>query len=94
MAAITMPDHIRDIDMFVVRYGLKPYGPIFFFPNQVPNTQTTPIFADTEIQSSTLKLYDVRGRAETPIYLPQFKTVVSCDALTERNGELRVGFSP
>ena len=89
-----MPDHVRDIDMFVIRYGIKPYGPMFFFPDQVPNTQITPIFAETEIPGGLLPLYDSRGRAETPIYIPQYKTIVFGDALTERNGELRVWDSP
>lgn len=94
MAIVTMPDHVRDIDMFVVQYGLKPYGPMFFFIDQVPNSKLTPIIAETELPGGVRALYDARGRAETPIYLPEHRTIVFGDALTEHNGQLRVWDSP
>jgi hypothetical protein len=34
--------------------------------------------------------YDGRGRNETPLWLPEQRALVFADALTERNGELRV----
>lgn len=94
MAVILMPDHVRDIDMFVRRYGVKAFGPMFFFPDQVPNTELTPVIAESELPGGIMALYDARGRAETPIWLPEHRTIVFGDALTERNGELRVWDSP
>ncbi len=94
MAIVTMPDHIRDIDIFVVRYGAKPYGPMFFFPDQVPNTELTPVIAETKLPGDLAPLFDARGRAETPIYLPKHRAIVFGDALTERKGKLRVWDSP
>lgn len=94
MVVVTMPDHVRDIDMFVSRFGAKSYGPMFFFPDQVPNTELVPVIAGSELPGGLIPLYDARGRAETPIYLPSQRTIVFGDALTERNGELRVWASP
>lgn len=94
MAVVTMPDHVRDIDMFTRRYGTKSFGPMFFFPDQVPNTQLIPVIAENKLPGGIVPLYDARGRAETPIFLPEHRTIVFGDALTERNGELRVWDSP
>ncbi len=94
MAIVTMPDHVRDIDMFVRRYGARAYGPMFFFRDQVPNTDLTPVIAGDELPGGLLPLYDARGRAETPIFLPEHHTLVFGDALTEHEGELRVWDSP
>lgn len=94
VAIVTMPDHVRDLDMFVHRYKARPFGPMFFFPDQVPNTEVTPIVADAELPGGLVALYDARGRAETPIWIPKHGVIVFGDALTERNGELRVWNSP
>lgn len=90
MAVVTMPDHVRDIDIFTARYGLKAFGPMFYFRDQVPNTELIPVVADEKLPGDIIPLYDGRGRAETPIYIPRYKTIVFGDALTERNGKLRV----
>jgi len=39
-------------------------------------------------------LYDGRGRNETPLWVPERRTLVFADALTERNGELLVWGTP
>ena len=36
VAAILKPDHVRDVDLFVRRYGVHPYGPYLFWPDNVP----------------------------------------------------------
>ena len=90
----TMPDHIRDIDLFSHRYKAKAYGPLVFFQEQVPNAEISPAIWETELPGKIVPLYDARGRAETPLYFPEHKTIVFGDALTERNGELRVWDSP
>lgn len=94
MALITMPDHVRDIDLFVRRYEAKAYGPMFFFPDDIPNSKLIPVIAEEELPCGIMPLYDARGRLETPFWIPEYKVIVFGDALTERNGELRVWDSP
>jgi hypothetical protein len=89
-AVVTMPDHVRDIDLFVRRYSAQAYGPMFFFPDDVPNSKLEPIIADSVLPGGLVALYDGRGRLETPIWSPKHRVIVFGDALTERNGELRV----
>ena len=89
-AVVLIPDHVRDIDVFVRRYGLRPFGPMFFFPDDVPKSKLEPILADFKLPGDLLALYDGRGKLETPIWLPDQKVIVFGDALTERDGVLRV----
>lgn len=93
-AVVLMPDHVRDIDMFVRRYKARPFGPMFFFPDDVPMTQLEPIRAESNLPGGLVALYDGRGRLETPMWLPEQRAIVFGDALTERAGELRVWDSP
>ena len=89
-AVVLMPDHVRDIDLFVRRYGAKPFGPMFFFPDDVPRTRLEPVLEDSVLPGGLVPLFDGRGRLETPMWLPEHKVIVFGDALTERGGELRV----
>ena len=89
-AVVLMPDHVRDIDLFVRRYGARAFGPMFFFPDDAPNTKLEPIIGDSVLPGGLTALYDGRGRLETPIWIPGHRIIVFGDALTERNGELRV----
>ena len=89
-AAVLMPDHVRDIDLFVTRYGARPFRPKFFFPDELPKTKLEPIVAEKELPGGLVPLYDGRGRLETPMWLPRQRAIVFGDALTERDGELRV----
>ena len=89
-AVVTMPDHVRDIDLFVRRYNVRAYGPMLFFPDDVPNSKLEPIIADSILPGGLVALYDGRGRLETPLWLPKHRVIVFGDALTERDGELRV----
>ena len=89
-AVVLMPDHVRDVDMFVRRYGARGLGPTLFFPDDVPNAKLEPVVADTVLPGGSVALYDGRGRMETPMWLPEHKVIVFGDALTERGGELRV----
>jgi glyoxylase-like metal-dependent hydrolase (beta-lactamase superfamily II) len=85
-----MPDHVRDIDMFVRRYGVRAYGPLFFDPDDVPHTRLEPTFPGFVLPGGLVALHDGRGRLETPIWLPDHRVIVFGDALTERGGDLRV----
>lgn len=89
-AVVLMPDHVRDIDVFARRYQLRSFGPMFFFPDDAPKTRLEPILADFILPGGLVALYDGRGRLETPIWLPEQKVIVFGDALTEREGQLRV----
>ncbi len=39
VAAVLIPDHVRDVDEFVRRYRVRPFGPRLFWPDDVPKTQ-------------------------------------------------------
>lgn len=92
---VLMPDHVRDIDEIVRRYpAVRPMGPMFFFPWDVPKNHLHVIQADKVLPGGLVALYDARGRLETPLWMPDQRTIVFGDALTERSGELRVWASP
>jgi hypothetical protein len=92
--AILKPDHVRDVDLFVERYGARPFGPFLFWRDDIPQTELEPIHPGTELPGGLVAQYDGRGRMETPMWLPEQRALVFADALTERNGELRVWGTP
>jgi hypothetical protein len=94
MAAVLIPDHVRDIDEFVSRYKVRPFGPRLFWPDDVPKNKLEIIEPDRVLPGGFVALYDGRGRLETPLWLPEQRVIVFGDALTERAGELRVWGSP
>ena len=94
MAVVLKPDHVRDVDLFVQRYGARAYGPWLFWRSNVPETELEPIEPGSELPGGLRALYDGRGRNETPIWLPEQKTIVFSDALTAPDGELRVWATP
>jgi glyoxylase-like metal-dependent hydrolase (beta-lactamase superfamily II) len=93
-AVVLKPDHVRDVDLFVRRYGARGYGPRLFFREDVPKTELQFIEPGSELPGGIVALYDGRGRNETPLWLPEQKTIVFADALTAPEGELRVWLSP
>jgi hypothetical protein len=95
VAVVLMPDHVRDIDEMVRRYPkVRPMGPLLFFPDDIPKTTLRPVRFDTTLPGGVVALYDGRGRLETPLWLPEQRVILFGDALTERDGELRVWDSP
>src|SRR4051795_12909428 len=90
LVAILKPDHIRDVDRFASRYGARAFGPRLFFPGDVPKTQLEPIFRSETLPGGLVALDDGRGQAETPLWLPEQRTLVFADGLTAPDGELRV----
>jgi glyoxylase-like metal-dependent hydrolase (beta-lactamase superfamily II) len=94
MIVIVKPDHVRDVDLFVNRYGTRAFGPSLFWPDDVPQTELEPIQPGSDLPGGFLALYDGRGRNETPIWLPELQTIVFADALTAPGGELRVWSTP
>jgi glyoxylase-like metal-dependent hydrolase (beta-lactamase superfamily II) len=94
VAVVLKPDHVRDVDTFVERYGARAYGPYLFWRTNVPQTDLEGIEPGTELPGGLLALYDGRGRNETPLWLPQQRTLVFADALTAPHGELLVWATP
>ena len=94
MVVILKPDHVRDVDLFVRRYGARAYGPRLFFRHDIPETELEPLEPGSELPGGLAALYDGRGRDETPLWIPEHRVLVFADALTEREGELRVWGTP
>jgi hypothetical protein len=93
-AVVLQPDHVRDVDLFVRRYGARGYGPDLFFRDDVPETELEHIWPGVELPGGALALHDGRGRQETPLYLPEQRALVFADALTAPGGLLRVWDTP
>ena len=94
MVVVLKPDHVRDVDVFVQRYGSRAFGPWLFWRDNIPETELEPIEPGGELPGGFVALYDGRGRGETPLWCREQRTIVFADALTERDGELRVWGTP
>ena len=88
--AVLKPDHVRDVDLFVERYGARALGPSLFWRDDIPRTELDPIDPGDVLPGGLVALYDGRGRNETPLWLPQQRTLVFADALTAPDGRLRI----
>jgi glyoxylase-like metal-dependent hydrolase (beta-lactamase superfamily II) len=88
---ILKPDHVRDVDLFVRRYGARAYGPWLFWRSNIPESELEPIEPGSRLPGGLLALYDGRGRNETPVWLPEQRTLVFADGMTAQgSGELRI----
>src|SRR3954454_1425466 len=94
LAVVLKPDHVRDVDLFVRRYGARPFGPWLFERQNIPETELEPIEPGSELPGGLRALYDGRGRNETPLWLPEQRALVFADALTGADGELRIWDTP
>ena len=94
LIAILKPDHVRDVDLFVRRYGARAFGPSLFWRHDIPETELEPIEPGAELPGGLVALYDGRGRNETPLWLPEQRALVFADALTAPEGELRIWSTP
>ena len=94
LVVILKPDHVRDVDLFVRRYDARAFGPYLFWPGDRHEAEIEGIEPGTELPGGLVALYDGRGRNETPLWLPEQRALVFADALTERDGELRVWGTP
>jgi glyoxylase-like metal-dependent hydrolase (beta-lactamase superfamily II) len=94
MVVILKPDHVRDVDLFVRRYGARAYGPWLFWRSNIPETELEPIEPGSELPGGLRALYEGRGRNETPLWLPEQKAIVFADALTAPEGELVIWDTP
>jgi hypothetical protein len=91
LAVVMKPDHVRDVDLFVERYGAAAFGPWLYWPGNIPKTKLEAVQPGTELPGGLTALYDGRGRMETPLWLPEQRALVFADALTAPEGQLLVG---
>jgi len=91
---VLKPDHVRDVDRFVERYGARAYGPQLFFRHDVPEVELEAVEPGDELPGGLVALYDGRGRNETPAWLPEQRALVFADALTAPGGRLQVWATP
>jgi len=94
IVVVLKPDHVRDADLFVRRYGARAFGPYLFWRTNVPETDLEPIEPGSELPGGLVARYDGRHRNETPLWLPEQRTLVFADALTAPEGVLRVWATP
>jgi hypothetical protein len=94
MAVILKPDHVRDVDVFVRRYGCRAFGPHWFWRDDIPETELEGIQPGDELPGGLVALYDGRGRVETPLWLPEQRAIVFADGMTAPEGALLVWGTP
>ena len=94
MAVVLKPDHVRDVDLFVERYGARAFGPWLFERQNIPRTELEPIEPGSALPGGLRALYDGRGRNETPLWLPEQRTLVFADALIGADGKLLIWDTP
>jgi glyoxylase-like metal-dependent hydrolase (beta-lactamase superfamily II) len=93
---ILKPDHVRDVDLFARRYHVRGFGRRLFFRDDIPATELEWIQPGSQLPGGLIALYDGRGRDETPLWLPEQRTIVFADALTAPGPrhELRIWATP
>jgi hypothetical protein len=94
MVVVLKPDHVRDVDLFVRRYGARAFGPDVFSRGDAPETELELVLPGWELPGGLVALYDGRGRNETPLWLPEQRALVFADGLTAPEGELLVWGTP
>lgn len=94
IVVVLKPDHVRDVDLFVDRYGARAFGPHWFWRDNIPETELEGMEPGAELPGGLVALYDGRGRNETPLWLPEQRALVFADALTAPNGVLLVWSTP
>jgi hypothetical protein len=102
--ALLIPDHhdrmswsdrqLRSVDAVVTRYRCRAFGPDDWSNNKPPKTNLQKIVPNEDLPGGLMPFRDPRGWSETPLYIPQQKTLVFGDALTERGGVLRIWGTP
>ena len=91
---VLKPDHVRDLDLFVRWYGAAAYGPQLYWRDDVPRTELQPVLPGDRLPGGLQALYDGRGAAETPLYLPEQRALVFADGMTAPGGVLRASVTP
>lgn len=94
IAVVMKPDHVRDVDLFVRWFGVAPYGPDIYFPDDLPRSTLTPVAPGDELPGGVLALDDGRWGHETPLFLPEQRALVFADGMTAPRGTLRAWLGP
>jgi hypothetical protein len=94
LIVVLKPDHVRDVDLFARRYRARAFGPDVYHRGDVPETDLEWIGPGSTLPGGFVALYDGRGRNETPLWLPEQRTIVFADALTAPRAELLVWWTP
>jgi len=91
---ILKPDHVRDVDLFARWYDADAFGPLLFWPDDIPQRELEPVYPGLELPGGLVAQHDGRGFGETPLYLPEQRALVFADGLTAPGGTLRVWGTP
>src|SRR5262249_23519958 len=68
------------LDALVRRYGCRAFGPTVFDPDMgPPKTEVQTILPDHALPGGLLPFRDPRGWNETPLWLPEHRTLVFAD---------------
>jgi len=94
VAVILKPDHVRDVDLFARWYGVRGYGPFLFWGGDAPKTELEGVQPGDELPGGLVALHDGRGRAETPVFVPEQRALVFADGMTAPGGVLRIWGTP
>jgi hypothetical protein len=92
--AVLKPDHLRDVDPFARWYRARALGPFLFWANDHPRTELERLRPDDVLPGGLLALHDGREGMETPLYLPEQRTLVFADGMTAPEGSLRIWRAP
>jgi hypothetical protein len=60
VVVVLKPDHVRDVDLFVRRYGARPYSPALSWPGNVPRSELAPVEPGDDLPGGLRALYDGR----------------------------------
>ena len=94
VVAVLKPDHLRDVELFVRWYGARAFGPFLFWANDLPRTDLARLRPDDVLPGGLVALHDGREGMETPLYLPEQRTLVFADGMTAPEGTLRIWKAP
>src|SRR5215212_6059528 len=58
VVVVLKPHHVRDVDLFVDRYGARAFGPSLFWRTNIPQTELEPIEPGSTLPGGLVALYD------------------------------------
>jgi hypothetical protein len=75
-------------------YGAQAYGPQLFWRDDVPRTELELVQPGDELPGGLRAHFDGRAATETPLYLPEQRSLIFADAMCGLGGALRVWATP
>lgn len=94
VVVVLKPDHLRDVELFVRWYGARAFGPFLFWADDLPRTELERLRPDDVLPGGLVAIHDGREAMETPLYLPEQRTLVFADGMTAPGGELKIWKAP